>query len=84
MRISSQENFDGFRVEAGKPLTKNLQATHSLNLGTALSETPYSYQYGPVFQSDDEKTILIGKMGLDGVVTARIIKKILGNSVDLK
>jgi len=49
-----------------------------------LSESPYTYQFGPVFQSDDGKTVAIGKVGLDGNMNARIIKKVFGDAVDLK
>lgn len=49
-----------------------------------MSEIPYSYQFGPVFQTEDERTVLIGKMGLDGTMSARAIKKVLGDNIDLK
>lgn len=84
MGISQQDNFDGFRVEAGKPLTKYLQATHTLLLGTAAKQQPYSYQFGPVFQTESGRTFLMGKYSMDGLLNARIVKKVLGPYVDLR
>lgn len=74
--LSGQDNFDGFRVEAGKTVTKNLQTSHSLFLGTQLRESGYLYQFGPTFHTDDGRTTLVGRVGLDGAVNARAIQKI--------
>jgi len=49
-----------------------------------MGEAPYTYQFGPVFQTDDGKTVAIGKVGLDGTMTARFIKKTFGDNVDVK
>jgi len=83
-QITQQDNFDGFRMEAGKLVTPLLQATHSLYLGTTFRECGYMYNFGPVFQSKDQRTILIGKFGLDGMVTGRVIKKLFGDAGELK
>ncbi len=74
--LSGQDNFDGFRMEAGKAVTKNLQTSHSLFLGTQLRESGYLYQFGPTFQTPDGRTTLVGRLGIDGGVNARAIQKI--------
>jgi mitochondrial import receptor subunit TOM40 len=83
MAVSGQDNFDGFRIEAGKNVTKNLQTSHSLFLGTQLREAGYLYQFGPTYHTTDGKTTVVGRVGLDGGVNARLIQKI-GESVELK
>jgi len=80
---SGQDNFDGFRIEAANQVTKQMQAAHSLFLGTQLRQEGYLYQFGPQFQSDDGRTVLVARTGLDGGVNGRIIKK-LGSSFELK
>jgi mitochondrial import receptor subunit TOM40 len=79
MAMSGQDNFDGFRVEAGKQVTKNLQTSHSLFLGTQLREQGYLYQFGPTFHTNDGRTTLVGRVGLDGGVNARAIQKLTDN-----
>jgi mitochondrial import receptor subunit TOM40 len=74
--LSGQDNFDGFRMEAGKAVTKNLQTSHSLFLGTQLRESGYLYQFGPTFHTNDGRTTFVGRVGLDGGVNARAIQKI--------
>lgn len=81
--LSSQDNFDGFRLEAGKQVAKNLQASHTLFLGTTAGGAGYIYQFGPTFQSEDARTVLVGRIGLDRGVTGRLIQK-LGDSMELK
>jgi len=81
--LSGQDNFDGFRMEAGKSVTKNLQTSHSLFLGTQLRESGYLYQFGPTFQTPDGRTTLVGRLGIDGGVNARAIQKI-ANSFEAK
>jgi mitochondrial import receptor subunit TOM40 len=83
MAVSGQDNFDGFRMEAGKNVTKNLQTSHSLFLGTQLRENGYLYQFGPTFHTNDGKTTIVGRVGLDGGVNARLIQK-LGDSFEAK
>ena len=76
MAVSGQDNFDGFRVEAGKNVTKNLQTSHSLFLGTQLRENGYLYQFGPTYHTNDGRTTIVGRVGLDGGVNARLIQKL--------
>ena len=83
MAMSGQDNFDGFRIEAGKGVTKNLQTSHSLFLGTQLRESGYLYQFGPTFHTNDGRTTLVGRVGIDGGVNARAIQKV-GSGVELK
>jgi mitochondrial import receptor subunit TOM40 len=84
MGISQQDNWDGFRLEASNQVTKQVQASHSLFLGcTQLRECGYIYQFGPAFQSDDGRTLLVARGGLDGGVNGRIIQK-LGSRFELK
>jgi len=71
-----QDNFDGFRIEASNQVTKTVQACHTLFLGTQLRETGYIYQFGPTFASEDGRTVLLSRIGLDGGVTGRLIKKL--------
>jgi len=80
---SGQDNWDGFRVEAANQVTKQMQAAHSLFLGTQLRQEGYIYQFGPQFQSDDGRTVMVARTGLDGGVNGRLIKK-LGSSWELK
>jgi len=76
MGLSQQDTFDGFRIEAGKPLSKYLQSTHTLLLGTTTKQQPYSYQCGPVFQTENGKTFLMGKYSMDGSLNARMVQKV--------
>lgn len=82
-QTADQDNFDGFRMEFGSPVTKHLQASHTLFLGTQMRETGYIYQFGPAFQSEDGRTVMVGRVGLDGGVNGRWIQK-LGDSFELK
>jgi|EP00927_Polykrikos_kofoidii_P079772 mitochondrial import receptor subunit TOM40 len=83
MNISQQDNFDGFRLEAANQVTKHLQAAHTLFLGTQMRECGYIYQFGPAFQSEDGRTVLVARGGLDGGVNGRAIQKI-GSSTEFK
>lgn len=81
--ISQQDNFDGFRIEAANQVTKFLQAAHTLFLGTQLRPEQYIYQFGPAFQSEDGRTMLVARAGLDGGVNGRWIQKV-GTGFELK
>jgi mitochondrial import receptor subunit TOM40 len=81
--MSQQDNWDGFRIEAANQVTKFLQAAHTLFLGTQLRECGYIYQFGPAFQSEDQRTMLVARAGLDGSVNGRAIQKV-GSCVELK
>jgi len=83
MNVSQQDNWDGFRIEAANAVTKNLQAAHTLFMGTQLRECGYIYQFGPAFQSEDGRQMLVARCGLDGGVNGRIIQK-LGQSWEFK
>jgi len=83
MSLSQQDNFDGFRLEAANQVTKHLQAAHTLFLGTQMRESGYIYQFGPAFQSEDGRTVLFGRAGLDGSITGRLIKR-LGEGWEVK
>jgi len=72
--ITQQDNFDGFRLEAGKSATKQLHTSHTLFLGTTLRESGYVYQFGPTFAREDGSLLLVGRYGIDGVVNGRIAK----------
>lgn len=74
--ISSQDTWDGFRLEAANQVTKQLQAAHTLFLGTQLRECGYIYQFGPAFQSEDGRTMLVARAGMDGAVNGRAIRKV--------
>jgi len=74
--LSQQDNWDGFRIEAANQVTKYLQAAHTLFLGTQLRETGYIYQFGPAFQSQDGRTMLVARAGLDGAINGRAIQKV--------
>lgn len=73
--ISQQDNWDGFRIEAANQVTKFLQAAHTLFLGTQLRPEQYIYQFGPAFQSEDQRTMLVARAGLDGGVNGRAVQK---------
>jgi len=81
--ISQQDNWDGFRLEAANQVTKHLQAAHTLFLGTQLRECGYIYQFGPAFQSEDGRTMLVARAGIDGAVNGRAIRKV-GSSWEFK
>mmetsp|Transcript_23766 Transcript_23766/g.55378 ORF Transcript_23766/g.55378 Transcript_23766/m.55378 type:complete len:363 (-) Transcript_23766:220-1308(-) len=81
--MSQQDNWDGFRIEAANQVTKHMQAAHTLFLGTQLRECGYIYQFGPAFQSEDQRTMMVAKTGLDGGVNGRLIKKV-GSGFELK
>lgn len=83
MGLSQQDNWDGFRLEAANQVTKQLQAAHTLFLGTQLRECGYIYQFGPAFQSDDGRTMLVARAGLDGSVNGRVIQKV-GSMTEFK
>jgi len=82
-QMAGQDNFDGFRIEAGTQTTKYLQASHTLFLGTQLRESGYIYQFGPTFQSEGGRTMMVARVGLDGGVNGRLIQK-LGSSAEFK
>ncbi|CAK0891706.1 unnamed protein product [Prorocentrum cordatum] len=82
-QMAEQDNFDGFRIEAAKQVTKWLQAAHTLFLGTQLRECGYIYQFGPAFQTEDQRTMLVARAGLDGAVNGRFIQK-FGEGTELK
>lgn len=82
-QMSQQDNWDGFRMEAVTPVTKHLQAAHTLFLGTQLREAGYIYQFGPFFQSEGQRTVITARAGLDGAVNGRWIQKI-GTGFELK
>jgi mitochondrial import receptor subunit TOM40 len=81
--LTAQDNFDGFRVEAGKNVTKNLQASHSLILGTGLRDCGYLYQFGPTYHSADGKSFATARVGLDSSINGRLGTK-LTDSVEVK
>jgi mitochondrial import receptor subunit TOM40 len=81
--LTAQDNFDGFRIEAGKAVTKNLQASHSLILGTGMRESGYFYQFGPTYQSVDGKSFATARVGLDGGVSGRLGTQVT-DSLDVK
>jgi len=81
--LTAQDNFDGFRVEAGKNVTRNLQASHSLILGTGLRDCGYLYQFGPTYQSPDGKSFATARVGLDSSINGRLGTK-LTESLEVK
>jgi len=83
-QITQQDNFDGFRLEAGNAILPMLQLSHSLILGTSLSENGYLYNFGPIFQSQSGRSVVIGKLGLDRSLNARIIQKMFGDAGEFK
>jgi mitochondrial import receptor subunit TOM40 len=82
-QMAEQDNFDGFRIEAAKQVTKWMQAAHTLFLGTQLRDCGYIYQFGPAFQTEDQRTMLVARAGLDGAVNGRFIQK-FGEGTELK
>merc|ERR1719447_2495066 len=81
--MSQQDNWDGFRMEAATPVTKYLQAAHTLFLGTQLRESGYIYQFGPFFQSEGQRTVMTARAGLDGSVDGNWVQKI-GSGFEFK
>jgi len=81
--MSQQDNWDGFRIEAANQFSKYIQLAHTLVLGTQLRECQYIYQFGPAYQSEDARTMLVARAGLDGGINGRAIQKV-GNWLELK
>jgi hypothetical protein len=70
-QMSSQDSFDGFRLEAVKSISPLFQLNHSLNLGTTCRPSGYCYQFGPTFSSADGSLFLMSRYGTDGTMMAR-------------
>lgn len=83
LQMTGQDAFDGFRLEAGKSVNRQLQASHSLFLGTSMRQEGCLYQFGPTFGLDDGSLFLMARYGNDGAMTARGVKK-LGNSMEAR
>ncbi|KAK1937347.1 hypothetical protein X943_001137 [Babesia divergens] len=81
--IITQDNYDGFRLEADRPITDNIQCSHSLFLGTVLRDVGYLYQVGANYSSSDGNYLAMAKIGLDGMITARALAK-YGDNVEVK
>ncbi|CEM39652.1 unnamed protein product [Vitrella brassicaformis CCMP3155] len=79
-QMTQQDTFDGFRLEAQKNVTKNLQSCHSLFLGTTMRPEGYIYQFGPTFTTEDQSLFLLGRLGTDGTLNARGVKKFFGTT----
>ncbi|EKX74222.1 mitochondrial import receptor subunit tom40, putative [Theileria equi strain WA] len=77
--VMTQDNYDGFRLEADRQITPNLQASHTLFLGTLLRDVGYIYQIGANYASDDGKSLVMAKIGLDGNIVARGLVKVNKN-----
>ncbi|ORM42324.1 putative translation factor protein [Babesia sp. Xinjiang] len=71
----AKDNYDGFRLEADRQITSNMQVSHSLFLGTIMSELGYLYQIGTNYASSDGNCLAMAKIGLDGMITARAFSK---------
>lgn len=83
--MSQQDNWDGFRIEAANQFSKYIQLAHTLVLGTQLRECQYIYQFGPAYQSEDQRTMLVARAGLDGGINGRAIQKVgTDNWLELK
>jgi mitochondrial import receptor subunit TOM40 len=82
-QLCSQDTFDGFRIEVGKNVTKQLQISHSLILATSLRENGYLYQFGSTFQSLSGNSFATARASPDGTVNLRLGTK-LSNAADLK
>ncbi|KAH8740422.1 mitochondrial import receptor subunit tom40 [Cryptosporidium ryanae] len=76
--LFQMENYDGFRAEITKAITKTLQTSYSLMLGTS-NFRGYSYQFGPTFHSFDGRTIVLGRVNDEGIVSGRISHSINDN-----
>ncbi|KAF7456161.1 mitochondrial import receptor subunit TOM40 [Cryptosporidium felis] len=75
-----RESFDGFRAEFGKLITRNLQTSYSLFLGTS-GQKGYSYQFGPSYQKLSGRTLILGRINDEGTVSGRI-SKMFGEKVE--
>ena len=76
------ENYDGFRAEMTKTVTENLHSSYSLILGTS-NFKGYSYQFGPTFHSSNGKTLILGRVNNEGVVSGRISHS-LNNNIETR
>ncbi|CDR97931.1 hypothetical protein, conserved [Babesia bigemina] len=81
--VMTQDNYDGFRLEADRQITDNIQASHSLFLGTVMSDVGYLYQIGANYASPDGNLLALAKIGLDGIITARAFAK-HGDNIEVK
>ncbi|PHJ18972.1 eukaryotic porin domain-containing [Cystoisospora suis] len=94
MGVASQDNFDGFRLEATKQVNKALTANHTFLLGTQSKEGGCSYSFGPTLvigepdeaaQQEGEMPAFFGmaRLSSDGFLQTRFIKGI-SKTFDIK
>lgn len=85
-QLSQQDNFDGFRIDAAQTtFMKNLLAHWTLMMGKQPQEpedTPYFFQVGPTYTSEDQRTLMFARCNLDRVVQGKFIQKI-GDSFEV-
>eukprot|EP01069_Polyplicarium_translucidae_P012691 Polyplicarium_translucidae@DN549_c0_g1_i1.p2 len=82
--MSQQDSFQGFRLEASKPLLRYLQVSQSLALGMSSSgQQNCSYHIGPTVSTEDRRTMLMGRLDLNGTITARAVHRAT-DTVELK
>jgi mitochondrial import receptor subunit TOM40 len=74
-QISTQDNFDGFRLETQKTISKNLLTSHIVQLGSSMA--PYIYQFGPTYQSAN--SLMLARIGLEKDLMAHLERKITPN-----
>ncbi len=80
-QVSSQDSFDGFRIEFAKPvITKsekffkkpfNLLSNVSLFLGTSMTENNCFYNYGPTFNFEDGSMFLMARYNMGDQISLR-------------
>ncbi len=80
-QLSSQDNFDGFRLEFSKPIMSNfdgifrkpcsLLSNFSLFLGTSMTESNCFYNYGPTFSFEDGSGLLLARYNMGGQISMR-------------
>jgi len=83
MQMSSQDIFDGLRLDMSRPLPwhPSWQLSHSLLLGSSMRESGRLFQSGPTYV--DDKTVVAARVGSDGMLSGRLSRKLFGG-VDMK
>eukprot|EP00916_Digyalum_oweni_P000264 GHVL01000436.1.p1 GENE.GHVL01000436.1~~GHVL01000436.1.p1 ORF type:complete len:342 (-),score=40.37 GHVL01000436.1:399-1424(-) len=74
--LSSQDNYDGFRMEVAKQVTKNMVINHSIMMGTSMAQDGYMYQFGPTYQTPNQSTVLLSRYGADGSLNAKFFSSL--------
>lgn len=83
-QTSTQDNFDGFRLELQRTWSPTFQVTHSLMMGTSSTPGGFVYQFGPNYASADGNLYAMCRLTNEGSIIARAIRKCFGSSLEVR